>query len=125
MHSCRLRFRLRLHGKVTLEWHPQRRSPTPSSSHSTSTQKPRPPKRKIRLTPENELERQSNDVANTAVDLDENGQKLIYQNAKNGPDGEISEKAAGKKIIKLINSNTGRWIRYKETFVPRPQSSIL
>jgi len=52
--------------------------------------------------------------ANTAVDLDENGHKLVYKKAKQGSDGAIWEKAAGTEIIKLIQSKTGRWIRHKD-----------
>jgi hypothetical protein len=71
-------------------------------------------KRKTRLEAEDELYRQGMAHANTAVDLDENGHKLVYQKAKQGTDGEIWEKAGGTEIIKLISSHTGRWIRFKE-----------
>ena len=53
-------------------------------------------------------------MAHTAVDLDEAGHKLVYQRAKAGPDGAIWEAAAGKEIIKLITSKTGRWIRFRD-----------
>jgi hypothetical protein len=63
------------------------RRPTPTKC---LPQKSRPPKRKAHLlTPQNKSERQSNDMANTAVDLDENGHKLVYQKDKDGPDGEL------------------------------------
>ena len=71
-------------------------------------------KRKTRLEAEDELYRQGMAHANTAVDLDENGHKLVYHRAKNGPDGAIWEKAGGTEIIKLITSDTGRWIRFKD-----------
>jgi hypothetical protein len=61
-----------------------------------------------------QLERKSNAMANTAVDLDENDYKFVYQQAKDDPDSEIWEKAAGKEIIELIKSKTGWWIRYKD-----------
>jgi hypothetical protein len=78
-----------------------------------------PPKRKVCLTPEKELERQSNAMINITVDLDENGHKLVYQKAK---DDEILDKAAEKKIVKLIQSKTSWWIRYKAIF---PAPSLL
>jgi hypothetical protein len=71
-------------------------------------------KRRTLLDLANELERQGNAMAHTAVDLDEAGHKLVYQRAKDGPDGAIWETAAGKEIIKLITSKTGRWIRFRD-----------
>ena len=62
----------------------------------------RPPGGKVRLTLQDELERQSNAIANTAVDFDENGHKLVYKKAKDGPGGDFWQKAAGKEIIELI-----------------------
>jgi len=73
--------------------------------------------RKVRLSPAAELERQGMAMAHTAVDLDEQGNKLVYHKAKAGPDGAIWEKAAGKEIMKLIQSKTGRWIKFCD--IPR------
>ena len=53
---------------------------------------------------------------NTAVDLDEDGNKLVYHRAKAGPDGHIWETAAGKEIIKLIESCTGKWVHLSARF---------
>jgi hypothetical protein len=49
----------------------------------------RPHKRKIRHTQDSELECQSNAMANTAANLDENGHKVVYQKSKDNLDGEI------------------------------------
>ena len=68
--------------------------------------------RRVRLPSAAALERQSTAMAHTAVDLDENGNKLVYHRAKAGPDGAIWEKAASTEIIKLIESATGRWIKF-------------
>ena len=45
------------------------------------------------------------------MDLDEDGNKLVYHRAKAGPNGALWETAAGQEIIRLIESLTGRWIR--------------
>ena len=76
----------------------------------------RVPKRRPRRSPNleqrlgNELWNERCEHANTAVDLDEDGNKLVYHRAKAGPNGHIWEAAAGTEITKLIDSKTGRWI---------------
>jgi hypothetical protein len=55
--------------------------------------------------------------ANTAVDLDEDGRKLLYHNAVRGPNGELWELAGGEEIIRLFDSKTGRLIRLRD--IPR------
>lgn len=57
------------------------------------------------------LAQQSLEYANTAVDLDEEGRKLVYQNAIQGPNKEHWERAGGEEIIRLFDSKTGRLIR--------------
>ena len=50
-------------------------------------------------------------AAYTAVDLDEEGRKLVYNNAILGPNKEQWERAGGQEIIRLFESHTGRLIR--------------
>jgi hypothetical protein len=55
--------------------------------------------------------------AHTAVDLDEDGRKLIYHNAVQGPNRDQWERAGGEEIIRLFESLTGRLIRIGD--IPR------
>ena len=52
--------------------------------------------------------------ANTAVDLDEDGNKLVYHRAKAGPNGALWENAAGQEISRLIESQTGSWVHLSD-----------
>ena len=61
-----------------------------------------------------QLWRSSRHYANTAVDLDENGNKLVYHNAIKGLNKDAWEKAAAEEIIRLLDSLTGRLIHIRD-----------
>jgi hypothetical protein len=52
--------------------------------------------------------------AATAVDLDEEGRKLVYHNAIKGPHRDEWERAAAEEIIRLFDSSTGKLIHMRD-----------
>ena len=79
-----------------------------------SSRSPKQWRRYLRKTVRSALLLSSMQYANTAVDLDEGGRKLVYHNAIQGPNKEQWERAGGEEIIRLFESLTGRLIRIND-----------
>jgi hypothetical protein len=84
---------------------------TPNNRHSSAGAPP--PLRNLRRG----AKQHNSLTALTAVDLDENGRKLVYHNAIKGPNKEQWERAGGEEIARLFDSGTGHLIHLSD--IPR------
>jgi hypothetical protein len=68
----------------------------------------------LRNTMQADFENYADQYAWTAVDLNVDGSRLTSASALKGPEKELWEKAHGEEIIRLIESETGRFIHRSE-----------